>query len=367
MVAITTRSGKGAELTHAEVDANFNNLNDALNLYGFYKKDSSSPAFVKTGAGTISVTAGTRVAVAGVTVVDWLADTAIVMPTLTAGTDYAIYACADGSIRADSSFSAPDGYTAANSRLIGGFHYGLTAAGTTLASGSFATTGNGMIWVQSNVDDIAGINKFSIWDLRFRPACNPCGMRLEPGNFWMDIYFCSTDPDVNGTSKSGSNIASGIALPKIPVMFGGDGTVTYSSLDFFVANEIAVSQGKRLPWLTECYQSAFGVTENQSIDAVASTYPLTQRNAGYTSGRGGEQMTGHHQIWAQDSSGTATGYAENGGRGQSYYSGISCSTFGGARGFDYVSGSRSSNRSTSPLASGWNIGLRAVCDHLSID
>jgi hypothetical protein len=376
MVAITTRSGKGAELTHAEVDTNFNNLNDALNLYGFYKKDSSSPAFVKTGAGTISVTAGTRVAVAGVTVVDWLADTDIVMPTLTAGTDYAIYACADGSIRADSSFSAPDGYTAANSRLIGGFHYGLTADGTTLASGSFATTGNGMIWVQSNVDDIAGINKFSIWDLKFRPKSDPRGMFLGPGNFWMDIYLCSTDVDTNGTSKSGTNIASGTVLPKIPVAFGGDGTATYPTLNWWVANELAASQNKRLPWEHEFVIAAFGVTENQSIDATASTYPITQRNPGYTSKRGGEQMSGHHWTWGLDTGTAASAFAwgdvngNNGvgtGRGQMYNNTNTRVLLGGARASGSFSGSRAASWNYYPWYSGWNIGLRAASDHMQLD
>ena len=66
----------------------------------FYKADSQTPAFVKTGAGTISVKAATYIMVAG-TMVAFAAQTAIVMPALTAGTDYAIYACTDGTIRAD--------------------------------------------------------------------------------------------------------------------------------------------------------------------------------------------------------------------------------------------------------------------------
>ena len=50
------------------------------------------------------------------------------------------YACADGTIRADANWSAPTGYTTANSRKIGGFHYGLVAPGTTVAGGSFNTS-----------------------------------------------------------------------------------------------------------------------------------------------------------------------------------------------------------------------------------
>ncbi len=375
MVAITTRSGKGSELTHAEVDANFNNLNDALNLYGFYKKDSLSPAFVKTGTGTISVKAGTRAIVAGVAV-DWLADTAITMPALSGGTDYAIYACTDGVVIADASFTAPTGYTTANSLMIGGFHYGLVAAGTTVAGGAFATTGNGMIWTQTDVDSIAGINLFSIWDLKFRPrAANPRGMVLVNGMTWVDIYLCSTDTAANGTSKAGSNITSGTVLPKIPPAFGGNGAATYPTLNWWVANELARANKKRLMWEHEFVDAAFGVTENQSIDATASTYPTTQRNAGYTSKYGIEQASGHHWIWGQDTGTQATAFAwsdvngNNGagtGRGQMLNNTNTRTLLGGARSNGALSGSRASSWNIYPWNSYWAIGLRAASDHMQL-
>jgi hypothetical protein len=88
----------------------------------FYKAHSRSVAFSRTSNGTASIKAGTSVNAVGTAVII-AADTAIVMPTLTAGTDYAIYACTDGTVRADASFTAPSGYTTANSRQIGGFHY----------------------------------------------------------------------------------------------------------------------------------------------------------------------------------------------------------------------------------------------------
>jgi hypothetical protein len=58
----------------------------------FYKANAFSPAFTKTAAGTISVKAGTSAMVAGV-MLAWASDTAVTMPTLTGGTDYAVYAC----------------------------------------------------------------------------------------------------------------------------------------------------------------------------------------------------------------------------------------------------------------------------------
>lgn len=351
-----------------------------LDPMAFYKADSQTPAFVKTGPNTISVKAGTYVMVAGV-MVAFAEQTAVIMPALTPGTDYAIYVCTDGTIRADSSFSAPSGYTTSNSRQVGGFHYGLVAPGTTVASGGFATTGNGMIWTQADVDNIAGINAFSIWDLKFRPmAADPRGMALVGGKTWVDIYLCSTDTDTYGTSRAGTNIASGTVLAKIPAAFNGDGTKTYPTLNWWVANELARAHKKRLMWAHEFFEAAFGVTENQSIDAIFSTYPMTKRNAGYTSKYGIEQATGHHQVWGLDSNfyseaaSPAGGWKDvngnNGpgtGRGREYTFGnygITRVILGGTRTNGANSGSRTANWNNYPWVSSWSVGLRAACDHM---
>lgn len=183
----------------------------------FDKLDAYTSAFSKTGANTLSVKAGSIIAAKSMTI-KVITNKPVVMPVLVAGTDYAIYACDDGSFRADSNFSTPSGYTGSNSRKIGGLHYGLVAPATTLAGGSFNTAGSpvggGMVWKQGDVDDIAGINKYSLWDLKFRPvAADPRGMVLVNGRTWVDIYFCSTDTAANGTSKYNTNIASGCGLP----------------------------------------------------------------------------------------------------------------------------------------------------------
>ena len=209
----------------------------------FGKADSGSVAFTKTGSGSLSLKAGTAIETNG-RLFRFKSDTAVTMPTLSAGTDYAIYVCSDGSLRADANFSAPSGYTTANSRQIGGFHYGLIAPGTaidgasgfssftsltrsgTTTNGSAAITGlaqtsdlfvglvvtgtgtastsqvpvsilsvdsssqvtvsangtasgaatltfanKGAVWSQAMVDAIAGINAYSLWDLKWRPAC----------------------------------------------------------------------------------------------------------------------------------------------------------------------------------------------------
>jgi hypothetical protein len=122
------------------------------------------------------------------------------------------------------------------------------------------------------------------------------------------------------------------------------------------------------------------VTENQSIDATASTYPTTQRNAGYTSKYGIEQASGHHWTWGQDSSAyqdvagapsykTVTGNTGAAGseRGSIYTFGtygLVRVLLGGARTNGAGSGSRCSDWGGYPWGSGWGIGLRAACDHL---
>ncbi|MBI1175681.1 MAG: hypothetical protein GC139_10525 [Sideroxydans sp.] len=339
----------------------------------FDKPVSGSPCFVKTGAGAISAVAGVRVVVSGV-LVQFNVDTPVVMPALVAGTDYGIYVCQDGTIRADANWTAPTGYTAGNSRKIGGFHYGLVAAGTTVAGGSFATAGSGMIWTQPSVDDIAGINKYSIWDLKFRPAsADPRGMALVGGRVWVDIYLCNTDTAVNGTSKAGSNIVSGTVLPKIPTAFNGDGAATYANLNWWVANELARANQKRLMWEHEFVEAAFGVTENQSVDATAATYPTTLRNAGYTSKFGIEQASGHHWIWGQDTGqyydSTTWSYKNVTGRGQVYTQGaygLTRVNLGGSRANGINSGSLASNWNYYPWHSDWSVGLRAACDHVQL-
>lgn len=340
------------------------------------KADSTTPCFTKTGAQTISIKAKTGIMV-DKSPIYFHTDTAVVMPTLTTGTDYAIYVCKDGTVRADANFTAPTGYTTTNSKQAGGFHYGAVSPTETVAGGSFATTGNGMIWTQGDVDKLKGINQFSIWDLKFRPACSdPRGMTLVANRFWVDIYFCNTNPEVNGTSKYNSDVASGTVLPKKPTMFGGNGTATYANLNGWTANELARAFGKRFMKESEFVVATFGVTEDQSLGGAASTITNAIRQAGYTSKWGLEQATGHHWTWGEDTSIRPTYAADawgwqdvNGDRGQRYLInslGESRILLGGVRADAALSGSRAADWSNYPWSSHWSIGLRAACDHLQI-
>jgi len=365
-------SGSPTASTYLRGDGAWATISGAVGL--FNKASSLSVAFTKTGAGTLNIKAGTTVDVWG-TAVTFATATALTMPTLNAGVDYAIYACADGTVRADSNFTNPTGYTTANSRLIGGFHYGLVAGGTTVAGGSFNSAGSvqtgGMVWTQGQVDDIAGINKYSLWDLYWRT--NVADLRAQKGfvltdaGTWVAIYFTGTDADTNGLSKYNTDVASGTVLPKIPTTMGGNGTLTYADYNWWRASEHARAYGARLLTDAEANIAFFGVTENQSLGGAASTIPLTTRAAGYTSKYGVEQATGHHWVWGDDSSGTtASAYVANGGRGQSYASGTTKVILGGDRGGAANSGSRTSFWNYGPTYSGWPVGLRAACDHLML-
>ncbi len=347
--------------------------------YGlFYKANPNAVVFTKTGATTLQIKAGTRVEVAG-TMVVFSNATSVTMPTLTAGEDYSIWVKDDGTLQAvadpySSPASAPG---AGNWRKIGGFHYGLVGSGTTVAGGGFATTGNGMIWTQGDVDAIAGIVAYSLWDLRWTINSidrQPRGMALDPWvGAWAAIYFCSSNHITNGISRFNTDVASGTVLPRKPLVYGGNGTTTYANGNWWTFNEIAASFGLRLPTEREFQSAAFGVTENQSLGGSSVTIPATGRQAGYTSRIGCEQTTGHMWIWGADSSTRWDGVGgwnwrdSNGGRGQIYLGGdinLVRVLLSGSRGVGSFSGSRASNWNDSPWGASWSVAFRAFGDLL---
>ncbi|QXX74228.1 hypothetical protein [Methylovirgula sp. HY1] len=316
----------------------------------FSKASSTGPAFTVTGAGTININAGTAVALNGF-IYNFSTATAVVMPTLTGGTDYAVYICNDGTVRADASFSAPTGYTTAQSRQIGGFHYAPGGNAAAMAGGN--TT--------------PAINPYSVWDLKWRPRCaDPRGMALVAGAFWADIYLCNTAPDANGTSGYNLNIASGSRLPVIPAMFGGNGSTAYSEFNWWDANEVMFSAGKRLLSTAEFQVAAYGTTEESSLTADPVTTGLS--GGVYTSKWGMIQATGCYWVWGRELGGpysAASWTQSTGNRGQFYNmpnAVILGAPFGGAA----FSGSRASNWSGAASSSSGNVGARGCCDHLML-
>lgn len=312
------------------------------------KADMRTVAFTVTGPGSLSIKAGTVVGVGGKIFTFGMA-TPIEMPALTAGVDVAIWVRADGHPIATLDHAAPP---AAGARLIGGAHYapGGNAAG-------FNSGGN----------TTPQFNPFSLWDLKFRPACpDPRGMTLVAGGFWADIYLLNVNHIANGTSRFNQTIADGASPPRIPLAFGGNGANTYSSLTWWEAAEVMASHGKQLLDYAEFAAAAYGTTENQS----AGTDPVsTILRQAYTSVWGIFLATGNMWIWGRHFGGGAAGAAwanTNGGRGQVFQQ-SNAVLFGGDWGSEAVSGSRASNWGNPPSVSVAGIGARGRSDHLIHD
>ncbi|MDD9154957.1 hypothetical protein PVK64_01960 [Aliivibrio sp. S4TY2] len=267
----------------------------------------------------------------------------ITLPTLSVGTDYAIYATQDGLI-VSSNFTAPVNYTSENSRRIGGFHY---QDGT--------------------------INERSIWDLKFKPtAKDPRGMAIAVGdNFWADLYCLNTTPDLLGTSAYNAQIADGSSPPKKPLAWGGNGTEQYTTFSQYVATEVLAAYGKRLPNYHEFSVLAKGSKAGYAVgtDPVKTKFDVNARSL-----IGCEQVSGHYYQWGSecwDRGNGSSGYdwqaVDTNGEGKVYSAGsqgVGASLFGASWGNAGIAGSRASNWSHEPWHSVNNIAARGVCDHV---
>ncbi len=172
----------------------------------------------------------------------------------TVGTNYNVFVCdptsgdetvdTDENFKISTSSAFPSGYTASNSRRIGGFHYGVTRkvsdAGIPVNSGG---TESGSGW-ESNVYN--GVVPNSVWTLLHRPKCDPAGMVYIGNGLWGDIYLSSDDGDDGLASAYGANPITGT-----------------EGLNWYIANEKARRVGKRLPSYAEFCQAAFGSPEGQ--------------------------------------------------------------------------------------------------------
>lgn len=313
----------------------------------FTKATPSAVAFIKTGATTATTSSTIYVEVNG-TVKTIASGTSVTMPALSAGTDYAIWAKPDGSLEATSNHTSPP---VANSRKIGGFHY---------APGGNASG-------QSGGNTTAQINEYSFWDLKFKPSCpDPRGMTLVAGGFWMDIYLTGVDAITNGSSRYNVTMADGSSPPKVPAMFGGNGSTTYGSYTWFEAMELAAAFGKRAPTQREFMAATYGTTEASSVGTDQGSTVL---NAAYTSRWGVVQSSGVLWIWGDDRGGaynTGGWNANTEGRG-SEYNAPNAVLLGGDWGDGASAGSRCSHWNIAASDSNTSVGSRFCCDHLQLD
>ena len=320
------------------------NINALTATRGFYKASPNVVAFSKGGAFAVSTAQRLCVEVDGAAI-DFPAATAVTMPgSPVTGTDYAIWARKDGVLQATDNHTSPP---ATGARKIGGFHY--------------APGGNAA--AQAGGDSTPGINPYSFWDLKFRPACpDPRGMTLVGDAFWVDIYLTGVDAITNGSSKYNVTIADGSSPPKVPTLFGGDGSSTYGSYTWFEAQELAMAFSKRNLTQQEFMAAAFGVTEaaSRGTDPVS-----TILDAARTSKWGLVGATGNLWAWGVERGGAWSTSANTDGRGTETDA-PNAALLGGAWNYSSNSGSRSSNWDDAASNSNSDVGSRFACDHLQL-
>ena len=260
------------------------------------------------------------------------------------GKDFYVYALQAGGFILSANSSYPTGYTASNSRKIGGFHCLAVAVGT--ISGH---TLSGYV--------AGDILPRSVWDRFNRSSARQEGTILSRSGMWVDIYL----PSVSGStlvSVNNGTIADGASSPafhcyKFEQWFARQGMKSISQLEFF-----AVSDGA-----------------NQSTNIAGSADPGTTTGHTDTAGRrmisneGIEDLCGVMWQWTRDQGGnmTAASWAnaydgnDSGVGGQHYqapYRGI----LGGAWADGVFCGSRGSIWNNSPLNLGSYISGRGVAE-----
>lgn len=327
------------------------------------------PLFTKASPTSITIPAGTQIIV-GTTYIKTTAtvtldlNSNLVGSTKTAGTDYFVYAKVDGTFY----ISASDSIT--SDRLIGGFHYGLVGEAES-ASGNKTT---------ADMVKIRGINEYSLWDLKYRANNQTNRGMLKIGGAWYDIYLMHSDYGIDKYSKAGAWIGGGSAsygrlIPKIPLEFGGDGSVNYGKFTWFQACEIAKASGKRMISYEEFCTIAYGVLEkvSSSTNGYETTAGKIEHYPNLTSKFGIEQATGTEWIWGSNlMNGYGTtdwAWKDNAdGRGQIYSTSNSPTAvvLGGSRDYGTNAGSRASHLSRCVWYSHWDLGCRFACDHLEL-
>jgi hypothetical protein len=309
---------------------------------GHFWKAARGPLFKKTGLNTLA------------TAMDFCVESGGKVFSFRAGHDLAAIDAAPGSDL--EIWITPSGQlvchthpkqVANDSRKIGGFHF---------APGGNATA-------RSGGDTTPQINEFSMWDLKFRPACsNPRGMTLVAGAFWADIYLLAAD-HLQGTSVFASQIADRLSPAKRPLSFDGDGQAVYDGLNWWDAQEVLASHGKRLPNHQEFSALSYGTTEKKSAESDPCTNIL---RAPFTSKWGVMLATGNLWTWGAHLAGQKYQEGQTDGRGTAYSS-QNAVLFGGGWNDGAYSGSRCSGWGDSPTSSVNSISARGVCDHLNLD
>ena len=221
-----------------------------------------------------------------------------------AGRDFYIYACAPSSgttpvFVISQNSTVPTGYTAANSRKIGGFHTLCANAGTLTYIDS--VTGSEVAhWLSGYV--MGDILPLSCWDLWHRPQGDPEGyvyVGYNNQDVWESIYLLSWD-GTKLVSKFGAATADGASSKK----FHGE-----------LFSEALAKQNCRLPWRDEFVWAARGCNEQTNIKGSADV--TTTGGHVDTAGRrmisnvGCEDTCGFLWQWLRDTTAWGTEWQDN--------------------------------------------------------
>jgi len=244
--------------------------------------------------------------------------------TLVPGADYGVIVDAGGRPYIERLTTLPIA-----AACLGGFH--------------FAPGGNAAD--RSGGDIVPVVNRYSLWDINFRPACpDPRGMAVHEVagiKCWLDIYLLGKDHLADGTSRFGVTIADGNDPPQNPA--GG----YFAKLDYPTAAAVMKHHGKSLASVDELRAAAHGVTERSS----ASRDPkITGLDAARTGCRGLMQATGNLWAWCHDGDPDQP----------------RASLFGGSWCNGDSAGSRYASVDFWPDYSDENIGARGRGDHLQL-
>jgi hypothetical protein len=189
------------------------------------------------------------------------------------GKDFYVYALSAGQVILSANSTAPTGYTADNSRLIGGFHCLCLAVGT--ISGHTLT------------GFLAGdIIPASVWDINHRPVCSPAGMVYARAiDIWVDIYL-----------QSGTGAATRSA----------NGATITDTRDWMDFTDDLGAVGKRMLSDSEFQVAAAGSNEKTNIlgsaDPVVTGSHVDTASRRMISNIGCEDMCGALWQWLLDQS-----------------------------------------------------------------
>lgn len=216
------------------------------------------------------------------------------------GKDYFIYMVLDGDtpkLICSLNTTYPNGYTALNSRKIGGFHYGhirkVSDDGLWVPVDSTGTKfgSSGTKW-QDNVT--VGIVPNSVWDLKNRPQTLFGGMAKINKNMWASIYIPSVAETITFMeATNGLSVANG----KLQSKYGELPATGTEGLNQYNFNELAQRQGMRLMSYSEWCAAAFGSPQGED-GSNNYGWTKTSNNARARTGCQVNTTTGQRDITA---------------------------------------------------------------------